>query len=80
MFYHNTNFKGGSVFRGRVTDVFDALTSERPYKKPWPVEKALDLLKEESGQHFDPKLVPAFLEVVPEVLKIKDQYAENQQK
>ena len=62
-----------------IADVFDALTSERPYKNAWPVEKALDLLKEESGQHFDPKLVPAFLEVVPEVLKIKDQYAEKQE-
>ncbi len=63
-----------------IADVFDALTSERPYKKAWPIEKALDILKEESGKHFDPKLVPAFLEVVPEVLKIKDQYAENQKK
>jgi putative two-component system response regulator len=61
-----------------IADVFDALTSKRPYKQPWPVEKAVDLIKEESGQHFDPKLVPAFLEAIPEILKIKEQYAEKQ--
>ncbi len=60
-----------------IADVFDALTSERPYKKAWPVEKAVDLIKEESGQHFDPKLVPAFLEAMPEILKIKEEFGET---
>jgi len=58
-----------------IADVFDALTSERPYKKAWPVEKALNLIKEESGQHFCPKLVSSFLEALPEILKIRNQYA-----
>ena len=44
-----------------VADVFDALTSDRPYKKAWPVEDAISLLKRESGQHFDPSCVDAFL-------------------
>ena len=43
-----------------IADVFDALTSERPYKKAWSVEKAVGLLKEEAGHHFDPDLVPIF--------------------
>lgn len=66
-------------FVGRVTalaDVFDALTSVRPYKKAWPVEKAVNLIKEESGQHFDPALVDIFLKKLPEILEIKEKYAE----
>lgn len=45
----------------KVADVFDALTSRRPYKEPWPVERALGLLREESGKQFDPKVVEAFI-------------------
>lgn len=45
----------------KVADVFDALTSRRPYKEPWPVERALGLLQEESGKQFDPKVVEAFI-------------------
>jgi putative two-component system response regulator len=61
----------------RMADVFDALTSERPYKKAWPVERAVALLQEGAGSHFDPKLVPPFLEILPRVLEIKDHYAEE---
>lgn len=64
---------------GRVTalaDVFDALTSVRPYKTAWPVEKAVDLIKEERGQHFDPGLVDLFLENLSEIIDIKEKYAE----
>jgi hemerythrin-like metal-binding protein len=49
-----------------VIDVFDALTGERPYKQPWPEEKALDFICAQSGKHFDPKVVEAFLTVVEE--------------
>lgn len=45
----------------RVADVFDALTSRRPYKEPWPVESALQVLQEEAGRHFDPDVVAAFV-------------------
>ncbi len=60
-----------------IADVFDALTTERPYKDAWPVGKAVDLIKEEAGQHFDPALVHAFQQSWPEILAIKEQYAET---
>lgn len=47
----------------KVADVFDALTSRRPYKEPWPVERALALLDEEAGRQFDPTVVAAFREL-----------------
>ncbi len=46
-----------------LADVYDALRSKRPYKDPWPNEKAMELIKSESGKHFDPVIVDAFLEV-----------------
>ncbi len=55
-----------------VCDVFDALTSERPYKKEWPVEKAVQELKDNSGIHFDPVLVNKFIEILPEILKVRE--------
>lgn len=45
-----------------IVDVFDALTSERPYKRAWTPEEAHDLIQREQGQHFDPLLVKVFLE------------------
>jgi putative two-component system response regulator len=66
-------------FVGRITaiaDVFDALTSERPYKKAWPVDKAVGYIKNQSAQHFDPKLVNLFLEKLDEIIEIKEKYAE----
>jgi putative two-component system response regulator len=50
-----------------VCDVFDALLSARPYKEPWPYEEALDELRRESGRHFDPAVVDAFLGIVDEL-------------
>jgi putative nucleotidyltransferase with HDIG domain len=47
-----------------VIDVYDALTSERPYRKAWPKEKALDYIREQSGKQFDPEVVAAFLELM----------------
>jgi hemerythrin-like metal-binding protein len=55
-----------------LVDVFDALTSERPYKKAWSIEKALDYIQENSGAHFDPRLVKAFEAALPEILEIKN--------
>jgi putative two-component system response regulator len=55
-----------------ICDVFDALTSERPYKEKWPVEKAVRELKDNSGIHFDPVLVSKFIEILPQVLKVLD--------
>ncbi len=61
-----------------IADVFDALLSERPYKKPWPIDKALNLIEEESGKHFDPQLAPLMKKILPEVLKIKAQFSDGE--
>lgn len=57
-----------------VADVFDALTSTRPYKAPWPVDKAVDFLAEQQGRHFDPACVEAFLSDLAGVLGIKERF------
>ena len=57
-----------------VADVFDALVSERPYKKAFTVDKALQIITEESGTHFDPEVVDAFLrnrEAAEQIMKTK---------
>lgn len=59
-----------------VADVFDALTSIRPYKDAWGVERAVTIIKEESGKQFDSKVVDAFLKVLDGILEIKAEYAE----
>ncbi|MDW8324458.1 MAG: response regulator [Burkholderiales bacterium] len=60
-----------------VADVFDALTSERPYKRAWPLERARDFLLEQSGRHFDPELVRAFLGAWDEVVDIHKRYQDT---
>ncbi len=60
-----------------LADVFDALTSERPYKKAWSIEDALAFIKKESGSHFDPALVAVFENVLPEMLKIMSMYRDG---
>ena len=60
---------------GRITalaDVFDALGSDRCYKKAWDDEKIFNLFKEERAKHFDPKLVDIFFEHLDEFLVIRD--------
>lgn len=59
-----------------IADVFDALTSERPYKKAWPVDKALKLIEENKGLHFDPAVVEAFIDNLDEILQIRDEHKE----
>lgn len=59
-----------------VVDVFDALLSERPYKTPWPIDKALNLIEEEAGKHFDPQLSPLMRRILPDILKIKEKYSD----
>jgi response regulator RpfG family c-di-GMP phosphodiesterase len=65
---------------GRITavaDVFDALCSDRVYKKAWELERVLELLNKERGRHFDPQIVDIFLENLDEILAIKEKYAEH---
>ena len=60
-----------------VADVFDALTSERPYKKAWTLDAAVDFLKTNAGSHFDPVCVEAFLAAWPQVLEIRQRYQDE---
>lgn len=57
-----------------LVDVYDALTSKRVYKEAWTHEAARELIIKDSGRHFDPDVVDAFLKVEDEFIKIKEQY------
>ena len=56
-----------------ICDVFDALVSDRPYKKAWKSEDAFTHIKEQAGKHFDPDLVAYFLEIKNEIVNIQKQ-------
>jgi putative two-component system response regulator len=60
-----------------ICDVFDALTSERPYKPAWTIDEAVAYLKSQSGKHFDPQLVDRFLAILPEILAIRESYCDE---
>ncbi|KOO09647.1 HD-GYP domain-containing protein [Vibrio hepatarius] len=60
-----------------IADVFDALTSERPYKKAWPIDEAVMFIEQQTGKHFDPELVPIFMEQLPNILEIKAKFHEE---
>ena len=65
---------------GRITavaDVFDALGSDRVYKKAWNDENIFKLFKEESGKQFDPKLVDIFFDNLDEILKIREEFKDE---
>jgi putative two-component system response regulator len=59
-----------------LADVFDALASARPYKKAWTVDASVDLIKANSGTHFDPGLVTVFFEQLTEIIKISEQFSD----
>ncbi|MBF0265179.1 MAG: response regulator [Gammaproteobacteria bacterium] len=60
-----------------IADVFDALTSERPYKKAWTFEEAFVYIEENSGKHFDPELVKIFIDKKEKVRKIMKSYHDD---
>ena len=60
-----------------LADVFDALTSERPYKKAWSIDDASALIREESSRHFDPELVEVFFRCLPQILQARTQWQET---
>ena len=65
---------------GRITavaDVFDALGADRVYKKAWSIDRIKTLFEEESGQHFDPKIVEIFFKKLPELINIGDEFDDN---
>ena len=75
------NLKGNEIsLEGRIVsivDVFDALTSKRPYKEAWPLEKAFELIEDESGKHFDPNLAEIFLSLKSEIKEIQETILEG---
>jgi putative nucleotidyltransferase with HDIG domain len=66
--------KGDKIpFQARIfaiVDVWDALLTDRPYRDAWPLEKAVTHIKEQSGKHFDPRVVDAFLKIIEEDRKL----------
>ena len=60
-----------------VADVFDALVSRRSYKEPFSFEKAMDIIREGAGSHFDPQVAAAFLESADEVRRVMAAYGEG---
>ena len=88
---HHEKFDGSGYPRGlsgeeiplfgrivAVADVFDALTSERPYKRAWSIEDATKLLRSGSGKHFDPVCVDAFFSDFDEILAIKNTFVDEE--
>lgn len=62
-----------------IADVFDALTSRRPYKEAWPMIKAVEAIRSLAGTQFDPRLVECFLAVLPEIADVMQRYPEQAQ-
>ena len=57
-------------------DVFDALTSDRPYKEAWSVTQTMEYFYKQSGKQFDPSLVKLLIKELPGILKIKEEFSE----
>ncbi len=76
-----SSLKGNEIpIAGRIAaiaDVFDALTSIRPYKKPFSLEKAFEIIREGKGNHFDPDVVDAFFDVQDEIIDIKSKFSSS---
>ncbi len=77
--YHR-GLKGEEIpLVGRITsiaDVFDALTSVRPYKKAWTIEDAVALIQREAGTSFDPELVKKFVSILPQIVAVREKYSD----
>ncbi|HJW03510.1 MAG TPA: HD domain-containing phosphohydrolase [Azospira sp.] len=78
--FHHEKYNGKGYLRGlqgeeiplnarifAIADVFDALASRRPYKEPMDCETALEIIAQDAGSHFDPRLAAAFAQVAPEL-------------
>lgn len=90
--YHHEKYDGSGYLKGlkgeqipinarifAIADVFDALTSKRPYKEPFSYEKTKSMMQELSGKHFDPILLDTFFNIVPELYNdIKDKYSDDE--
>jgi putative two-component system response regulator len=60
-----------------IADVFDALTSNKVYKKASPLTQAVEIMREGRGSHFDAELLDLFLDSMDEVVRIKERYADR---
>jgi putative two-component system response regulator len=60
-----------------LADVFDALTSVRPYKPAWPIEQAIVHVHQGSGTHFDPAVAKAFERALPEIREVRETLADQ---
>jgi putative two-component system response regulator len=60
-----------------VADVFDALTSVRPYKPAWEAEDAFEYIRQQRGKHFDPRLVDVFLGMRKEIVAFQQEWREQ---
>ncbi len=73
--------KGAAIpIEGRIAslcDVFDALKSERPYKKAWQIDQALEWVRNQAGAAFDPDLVAKFEQIMPDIMNLRGQYADG---
>ena len=87
---HHEKFDGSGYPRGlageaiplygrivAVADVFDALTTERPYKKAWEIEHAVRFLEEGAGSHFDPACAQAFIARLDEALAVRARFQDE---
>ncbi|MDW0111290.1 HD domain-containing phosphohydrolase [Sporosarcina aquimarina] len=87
---HHERWQGGGYPRGlegeeihifgritAVADVFDALGSDRVYKKAWPIEKIVSYLSDQRGRQFDPRLIDLFLDHLDEFVAIRDSYTDR---
>ena len=66
---------GGRI--ASICDIFDALTSKRPYKEAWPVSDALNEIRASSGTALDPKIVECFFACLPELIQIKESFQDE---
>ncbi|WP_155617018.1 HD-GYP domain-containing protein, partial [Xanthomonas translucens] len=61
-----------------VADVFDALTTQRPYKDAWPLAKVMELFQQQAGAQFESRLVGLFTEILPQILQIQHYWSERE--
>lgn len=61
-----------------IVDVFDALTTHRPYKNAYPVDVAASIIQKEREQHFDPEITDIFIDNLEEFVRIKNQYSQQE--
>ncbi len=86
---HHERFDGGGYPQGltennipiearvaAVADVFDALQSERPYKKAWNIERTLEYMREQRARHFDPECIDAFFNRLEQILAVKSRFSD----